>query len=233
MLCPTCRCSTCVWDAVTQTPVCPPNGHGQHIREERAEPSSAPAPPGCSLPPLHLQLLNPPHKQGQQDLQSLLEEGDVWERQRWGKELQQQQQHVPAALLLTCSWGICSSAGRGTVLPRPWAEQRGSAWGTDGGFCSFPPFLCHWHSASPGARVRVKERTSSEVACPRLPCQGDKSFCDHFHPGSSIQIFFSPPTQEFQPQKQEARLCPLSLPGSFTAGAVARISGSAAGAGPT
>lgn len=35
----------------------------------------------------------------------------------------------------------------------------------------------------------MKERINPKVACPRFPCQGDKSFCNHFYTGRRIQTF--------------------------------------------
>lgn len=46
----------------------------------------------------------------------------------------------------------------------------------------------------------MKEGINPEVACPRFPCQGDKSFCDHFYTGSRIQTFFLPLTRISTPK---------------------------------
>lgn len=197
---------------ISDTNTLPVFPHWPWAGTSSSEPSLAPAPQGCCLlPPPHLQLLNPAHPDwgSRTPMEST---GAMF----LGKELQQH--HSPLAPLLTVSWDICADrGGRGSVLLRLWAEHRGSAGGTD------PSFLGHWHTdqlAPAGAQLQVKERTSPEVACPRFPCQGDKSFCDHFYAGSSIQTLFHPPTGMSTPKhkRRGQASCLLPLPGSFTPG---------------
>lgn len=82
-------------------------------------------------------------------------------------------------------------------------EALGRAQGVHLGEQSSPSLAIGAQDQLARAGARGKERTSPEVACPRCPCQGDKSFCDHFYTGSSIHTFFPPPNRNLNPKKQE------------------------------